>query len=129
MIRVDSLCTGYRRRKLVLRSLSLQAVRGEITVLLGANGSGKSTLLKTLGGLLPARAGEIYLDGQPLSSLSPRALASRVAFMPQSRPTPDLTAAQLLGCARYPHTGLSRPLTEEDRAAVARAAALCGIDQ
>lgn len=44
---------------LVLRGMSLQARRGEITALLGANGAGKSTTLKAIAGLLKTEDGEI----------------------------------------------------------------------
>lgn len=126
MIHAEALCVGYRRR-LVLRALSLSAPRGQITVLLGANGSGKSTLLKALAGILPSRAGVILLDGQPLADFTPRELAARTAYMPQTRPTTSLTVEQLLCCARFPHVGLSRPLTAEDRHAVASAAERCRV--
>ncbi len=126
MIRVTDLSAGYRKEP-ILRDLSLSIPAGHITVLLGVNGSGKTTLLKTLAGLLPARTGQILLGGRSLDAFSPRERASAVAFMPQTRPTPVLTAEQLLSCARYPHVGLSHTLRKEDRAAIARAIDLCDI--
>ena len=44
---------------LVLRGLSMEVPKGEITALLGANGAGKSTLLKAISGLLPVENGEV----------------------------------------------------------------------
>ncbi|RLQ89556.1 ABC transporter ATP-binding protein [Notoacmeibacter ruber] len=44
---------------LVLRGMSLDARRGQITALLGANGAGKSTTLKAIAGLLKTEDGEI----------------------------------------------------------------------
>jgi putative ATP-binding cassette transporter len=40
---------------------------GELIFLSGGNGSGKSTLVKLLTGLYPPNAGEIRLDGQPIT--------------------------------------------------------------
>ncbi|KAM0438528.1 hypothetical protein ACHAPT_001277 [Fusarium lateritium] len=45
-----------------VKSLDLEAFRGEIMVLLGANGSGKSTTLDAIAGMHSASAGEISLS-------------------------------------------------------------------
>jgi ribose transport system ATP-binding protein len=51
---------------------------GEICALLGENGAGKSTLMNILGGVLPADAGEILLDGQPIIFHNPAESLSAV---------------------------------------------------
>ncbi len=68
----------------ILRGLSLDAHAGEFIAVIGPNGSGKSTLLATLAGLVPAAAGEVRLDDQPLSCWAPRQLALRRAYLPQN---------------------------------------------
>ncbi len=40
---------------------------GEVHALLGENGSGKSTLIKVLGGIHKMEAGQIYLEGKPVT--------------------------------------------------------------
>ena len=52
-----------------LRGVSLSFQRGQIYHLLGENGCGKSTLINVIAGLIPADAGEILFDGQPLSRI------------------------------------------------------------
>ncbi len=51
--------------------ISLKIPAGTIQGLLGENGAGKSTLMKILSGFIHADAGEIYLDGHPVSIHSP----------------------------------------------------------
>lgn len=50
-----------------LDDVSLSVKRGEVHCLLGENGAGKSTLIKILTGVIHADAGEICINGQPVS--------------------------------------------------------------
>jgi len=56
-----------------LKDLSLTIRKGEIHCLAGENGSGKSTLIKIMSGVYQPNAGEIYIDGNKVESLSPMA--------------------------------------------------------
>ncbi|MDR6980990.1 ABC-type dipeptide/oligopeptide/nickel transport system ATPase subunit [Streptomyces sp. 3330] len=53
--------------------MSLKALPGKVTALVGASGSGKTTLARCLAGLHRDHDGEILLDGIPL----PRSLRDR----------------------------------------------------
>ena len=54
-----------------LRDVSLYVDQGEIVAVIGGNGAGKTTLLNTISGVLHSRTGEILLEGQPITKLSP----------------------------------------------------------
>src|SRR5499425_177517 len=78
------LVAGYLPSIDILRGASFEAARGQVRCVLGPNGTGKSTLLKVLFGFLPARAGEIRLDGQPVRSVAPHEMGRHgVVYLPQ----------------------------------------------
>ena len=83
MIEVKNLSFAYGTRQ-VLKDVSFQVAPGELVFVLGANGAGKSTLFRCMLGLLPGYGGEIRVDGQDAKSLSPRALAKKIAYIPQA---------------------------------------------
>jgi branched-chain amino acid transport system ATP-binding protein len=70
----------------VINNISLSLKEGEFLGVFGHNGMGKSTLLKTIAGLIPARSGEIHLDGLDITKLpvAKRSLAG-LGYVPQGR--------------------------------------------
>ncbi|GGW62505.1 ABC transporter ATP-binding protein [Alishewanella tabrizica] len=83
----------------ILHDISLTINQGETVAIVGASGSGKSTLLSLLAGLDIPSAGEVFLAGHPLHSLSEDARAGiraqYVGFVFQSfLLLPSLTALE-----------------------------------
>ncbi|MEU1432310.1 ABC transporter ATP-binding protein [Nocardia sp. NPDC005746] len=77
VLRVRDLSVVYRRhgkKFQALRDVSLTLVPREVIGLVGESGSGKSTLGRTALGLVPATAGEVVLQGVPLTGLPGREL-------------------------------------------------------
>jgi len=67
--------TGLRRsfgQTEALRGIDLAIWPGEVLAVMGPSGSGKSTLLHCLAGVLVPDAGEVVVDGQPISALGER---------------------------------------------------------
>lgn len=58
-------------------NIDFQIGRGEILGLIGPNGSGKSTTFSLIAGLHKPTAGEVLLDGERISGLSPHAICRR----------------------------------------------------
>jgi len=86
IIEFDKVVAGYSPSLTILNETTLDARKGEITLLIGPNGAGKSTVLKTLFGLLTPRSGEVRFEGKNINGKSQRELlADGIAFVPQGR--------------------------------------------
>jgi iron complex transport system ATP-binding protein len=117
------LTLSYGRRAAV-DAVSLVIGAGECVALAGPNGSGKSTLLRGLARLMRPATGAVLLEGRRLAQWPPRALARKLAVLPQSPQSPgDLTVEQLVALGRHPHQAFLGLPTAADRAAVAEALA------
>ena len=125
----ESATLGYDDH-VVFSGIDLQIEAGTVTTLIGANGCGKSTLLKAFGRLLTPSAGSIRLEGTPLHRLSARAVARRLAILPQKPLTPAATTVRdLVMRGRHPHQTLLRPWSPQDAAKVEAALEATGMSE
>ena len=120
MIALRQLRAGYPGR-LVLEDVSLDFRPGEVLAILGPNGCGKSTLLRTANGLLPKLEGEILVDGRSITKMSAKEVAQKIAYLPQSRMVPSITAGRMVLHGRFPYLSYPRRYRAEDHAMVRRA--------
>jgi iron complex transport system ATP-binding protein len=118
LLQAAALTLAYDDRE-VVHDLDLVVPSGQITAVVGANGCGKSTLLRALARLMRPRAGSVLLDGRAIAELSTKAVAKRLAILPQSPLAPDgLAVEDLVARGRYPHQSLFAHWSEQDEAAV-----------
>ena len=69
----------------ILHSCNIEVDVNEIVVIVGPNGAGKSTAMKAMLGMINLKCGDIILDGNDISNLSPqKRVAAGIAFVPQS---------------------------------------------
>ncbi|HEX9117413.1 MAG TPA: sugar ABC transporter ATP-binding protein, partial [Anaerolineae bacterium] len=66
LLRVEGIAKSFPGVQ-ALADVSLQADAGEILALVGENGAGKSTLIHILAGVYQPDAGQVYLNGVPVS--------------------------------------------------------------
>ena len=91
----------------VLQNVSAELARGQILGILGPNGSGKTTLLRLLSGTRVPTSGDVLLDEMSLRRSSRRALAQRIAVVPQETQLAfDYTVMEMVLMGRHPHLGL-----------------------
>ncbi|TFW03051.1 LPS export ABC transporter ATP-binding protein [Oxalobacteraceae bacterium OM1] len=80
---VRGLQKSYGTRQ-VVHDVSLDVQSGEVVGLLGPNGAGKTTSFYMIVGLVPSDAGEITLDGTPISRLPIHRRATLgLSYLPQ----------------------------------------------
>ena len=70
-VKFEQVDKSYDGKELVVKGLDLDIAEGEFLTLLGPSGSGKTTTLMMLAGFETPTSGEIYLEGEPISSIPP----------------------------------------------------------
>ena len=70
-VKFDNVDKSYDGEVLVVKGLNLDIPQGEFLTMLGPSGSGKTTTLMMLAGFETPTSGEIYLEGEPISSIPP----------------------------------------------------------
>lgn len=128
MLRTQNLSVGYGRTE-VLHGISFTARESNITTIIGNNGCGKSTLLKAISGLLPIAGGEICINGNTTAALKPTERAKLVAYLPQGKNTPDITAGRMVLHGRFPYLSYPRKYKKIDYELADAAMAKMGVSE
>jgi branched-chain amino acid transport system ATP-binding protein len=86
-----------------LWDVSFSVRQGQVATLLGSNGAGKTTSLRVVSGLMPALEGEVLLNGDRISGLSPhRIVELGVIQVPEGRHLwPNMTVEDNLLLGAY----------------------------
>jgi branched-chain amino acid transport system ATP-binding protein len=85
LLELQGIETAYGSSQ-VLFGVSLAVQPGECITLIGRNGMGKTTTVKSIMGLLRPRAGQVRMDGRPISGqASWRAARAGLGLVPEGR--------------------------------------------
>ncbi len=121
LITVKGIRFCYYHLEWVLKNISLSLSKGEIVSIIGPNGSGKSTLLKLIAGIVKPQTGTIYINKQPIHSITRRNLALVLGYLPQNTESDfDYSAKEVVGLGRFPHLKGIGFLSRNDHEVVTR---------
>ena len=112
----------------VVPDANLSIEQGKVTMLIGPNGCGKSTTLKAIARVEPLRKGEVLLHGESTARMSQRALARRLAVLPQPPTVPEgINVRDFVAYGRFPYRRPLGGLTREDREVIDWAMGRTGV--
>lgn len=99
----------------ILHSCTIAVEKGEIAVIVGPNGAGKSTAMKAVFGMLKLRQGQVRLNGEDITALSPQArVAKGMGFVPQTHNIfPTMTVEENLEMGAFIREGDFRDTMEQ----------------
>jgi len=106
-LRVNGLNAAYGRAH-ILHDVALEIGVGQAIALLGRNGAGKSTTFRAILGLVANRSGDVFFDGERVSTLATYDIVRRgLGYVPEDRRIfSDLTVEENLLVGRQaPRTG------------------------
>lgn len=114
MIDVHDIDVGYSNQ-LIIENLRVSIPEKKITTIIGPNGCGKSTLIKTIGRILKAKRGAVFLDGKSMNNMDTKEIAKQMALLPQTAEAPGgLTVFELVSYGRFPYRKGMGSLAKED---------------
>src|SRR5215831_3362796 len=82
-VRFDQVSFAYDTRIPALKQVTIDAVPGQITAILGAPGSGKSTIVNLLPRFYDVTTGQISIDGQDIRNFTLQSLRRNVGIVQQ----------------------------------------------
>lgn len=82
-VRLNNVCFGYDKEKIVLHNLSLSARPGSVTAIVGPTGAGKTTIINLLMRFYDPNSGTISVDGHDIAQLKRSDLRASYAMVLQ----------------------------------------------
>jgi iron complex transport system ATP-binding protein len=130
---IEGLSVGYGEHgqgyKPVFSGITLKAGKGESIAVIGKNGVGKSTLLRTIGRLQKPLGGKINIRGTDINYYKRNEFARLVSFVStEIIRVSNMNVLDLVAMGRYPYTGWTGKLGDDDYRIIEESVHLTGID-
>ena len=111
MLEIVGVTAGYGRT-MVLFDVDVSIPVGGAAAVMGHNGAGKTTLLRIAVGQIPARSGQVLLDGEDVTKLAPNRRVKRgLGYVPQGQLCfPQMTTLENLQLASTAKSDLDEVL-------------------
>ena len=115
LLKIKDASFSYKRGIKIIDKLNFEADRGDLIAILGPNGSGKTTMLRCITGMLRWKEGKSLLDGENISSMTPKKLWSRMAYVPQAKSVSSAyTALEMVLLGRSSHFNIFEAPKQRD---------------
>lgn len=100
----------------ILKGVSMVALPGEVTLVIGPSASGKTTLARLVMGLWPATSGKVRLDGADVHAWHKSQLGPYLGYLPQGVELFDGTVAENI--ARFGKVDMAQVRSAADRVGI-----------
>lgn len=118
---------GYKNP--LMKGISTSLELGEVCLLIGNNGVGKTTLIKSILNQVPLLNGEILLQNQSISSLSPKKIAEQIAVVfSNTNISNNYTLTDLVSFGKYIHYPYYFELNKSDKEHVEEIIEILALD-
>jgi len=131
MIEIKDLVVAYPGARVnAVDGVSFVSAETKLTALAGPNGSGKSSIVKALLRRADIPRGSVSIDGRDVRLLSYAELARNVAVVPQREDAAfPVQVREYVALGRYPHLGLWRSPSRDDKRAISEALNQAGVEE
>ena len=114
--------------RILLEGIEFEVSRGEVVGLVGRNGVGKTTLMRIASAIQLPSSGLVRVEGVDIDTFTRRALARRIALVPQDLHVPfPFRVGELVLMGRAPHQPLLGLESEADQTLALEALDRLGI--
>jgi iron complex transport system ATP-binding protein len=112
----------------VLKEVTFELDRPNLTCIIGPNGAGKTTLARCVNRLLRPFAGRVTIDGVDINNMTLKELAVRIGYVPNSsKDTFPMSVLDTVLMGRYPRAGWTA--STRDLEVVEETLRIMGLDE